>query len=150
MGHELTTTNSSTTAEQEYFLLYDELCGFCNGSVRLIIRHDTHGIMKFAVLQGVFGQHLLQRHPSLRSIDSLILVIRTSPESETIFIRSSGALKVAAYLGGWWNIFLVGWLIPRPVLDWLYDRIAGVRYRIFGKFDSCPVPPPEVLSRFLD
>jgi predicted DCC family thiol-disulfide oxidoreductase YuxK len=138
------------TAQPEFILVYDGLCGFCNGTVRLIIRHDTRGIMKFAALQSAFGQYLLQCHPSLRSIDSLILVIRTSPESESLFIRSAGALKVAAYLGGWWNIFLAGWIIPRSMRDWLYDRIAGVRYRLFGKYESCPIPPPEVRSRFLE
>lgn len=116
----------------------------------MIIRHDTRGIMKFAALQGSLGQQLLHHHPSLRSIDSLILIIRTSSENESLFIRSAGALKVAEYLGGWWNVFRVGWLIPRPIRDWVYDRIAAVRYRIFGKFESCPIPSPSVRYRFLD
>ena len=37
-----------------------------------------------------------------------------------------------------------------PLRDWLYDRFAAVRYRIFGKYDSCPLPSPEVRARFVD
>ena len=54
------------------------------------------------------------------------------------------------YLGGPWKLLKVARIIPAPLRDWLYDRVADVRYRIFGKYDTCPLPPPEVRARFLD
>jgi predicted DCC family thiol-disulfide oxidoreductase YuxK len=40
-------------------------------------------------------------------------------------------------------------VVPRPLLDWFYDRFADMRYRDFGKYDACALPAPEVRVRFL-
>lgn len=134
----------------DYILLYDGVCGFCNGTVQLIIRHDRKRTMKFAALQGTFAAEVMERHPFLKHIDSLILVEHAGTPDETIHIRSNGALIVAGYLGGWWSVFLAARIIPRPIRDFVYDRIAGFRYHLFGKYDSCLLPPREVRSRFID
>ena len=39
--------------------------------------------------------------------------------------------------------------IPRPIRDFLYDRVARNRYSLFGKRDACLVPTPDVRSRFI-
>ena len=43
-----------------------------------------------------------------------------------------------------WFRFLPAWLT-----DFFYGIVARARYRIFGKYDHCPLPPVEVRSRFL-
>jgi predicted DCC family thiol-disulfide oxidoreductase YuxK len=40
-------------------------------------------------------------------------------------------------------------LLPVWLADFFYGIIARVRYRVFGKYDHCPVPPAEDRSRFL-
>lgn len=65
-------------------------------------------------------------------------------------VRSAAALRVADYFGGPWKALAVARLVPTPVRDWLYDRFAAIRYRVFGKYDSCPLPPPEVRARFVE
>jgi predicted DCC family thiol-disulfide oxidoreductase YuxK len=35
------------------------------------------------------------------------------------------------------------------VRDFLYDRVARDRYRLFGRTESCLVPSPDVARRFL-
>ncbi len=42
-----------------------------------------------------------------------------------------------------------GRIVPRRIRDWLYDRIARNRYRLFGKRATCLVPSPEVAARFM-
>lgn len=135
---------------KEYVLLYDGICGFCNSTVQLIIKYDTKKTLRFAAIQSKFARSLFERNPYLKEIDSLILVESINTPDEKIYIRSSGALKVASYLGGWWNIFQIGNLIPSFVRDWMYDSFAKYRYRLFGKYDSCLLPPPEVRSRFIE
>jgi predicted DCC family thiol-disulfide oxidoreductase YuxK len=49
-----------------------------------------------------------------------------------------------------WTLFLIAYVIPRPVRDFFYNLFARYRYRLFGKYDSCLIPSPEVKSRFLD
>jgi predicted DCC family thiol-disulfide oxidoreductase YuxK len=129
-------------------LLYDGVCGFCNQTVRTILKHDTQGTMRFAPLQSGLGTALKARH-HLEEVDSLILVDR-STGAERVFIRSNAALQVARYLGGWWKLLAVFSIVPRPLRDLLYDVFARYRYRLFGKYESCQLPSPEMRRRFLD
>jgi predicted DCC family thiol-disulfide oxidoreductase YuxK len=41
-------------------------------------------------------------------------------------------------------------LLPRGFRDLVYDLVARMRYRTFGRYDVCPIPPPAVRDRFLD
>ena len=93
---------------------------------------------------------VIARHPELKNIDSLVLIERTPEGDERVSYRSTGALRMASYLGGMWRLFLIGYIIPRPVRDFIYDLIARYRYKLFGKYDSCAIPSPEIRSRFLD
>jgi predicted DCC family thiol-disulfide oxidoreductase YuxK len=129
-------------------LLYDGVCGFCNKSIQMIIAHDKKGSLKFAPLQSKLGQEVIARH-QLNNIDSVVFVEQSSG-TERVFIRSNAALQVAGYLGGWWKLFLVFYILPRPLRDFCYELFAKYRYRLFGKYDSCMLPSPEVRSRFLD
>ena len=129
-------------------LLYDGLCGFCDGLVQFVLARDAKGTLRFAPLQGDFAGELLGRHPDLRAVDSLILVTGATA-AETVAVRSDAALDLAAYLGGIWRIAGVLRLAPRPVRDWSYDLFARNRYRLFGRRDACRVPDPAVRARFL-
>jgi predicted DCC family thiol-disulfide oxidoreductase YuxK len=137
------------TSDGAPVLLYDGVCGFCNKSVQLILDHDRRGEMRFAALQSDYGQAVIERHTELRDIDSVVF-IEHAPDGERVYVRSDAALKVAAYLGGFWKIFLVARVLPRGLRDYCYDLFARNRYKLFGKYDSCMLPPPEVRSRFLD
>jgi predicted DCC family thiol-disulfide oxidoreductase YuxK len=129
-------------------LLYDGVCGFCNKSIQTVIAHDKQGSLKFAPLQSRFAQEVIARH-HLKDIDSVIFVDR-STDTERVFIRSNAALQIAGYLGGWWKLLLLFYILPRPLRDFAYELFAKYRYRFFGKYDSCMLPSPEIRARFLD
>jgi predicted DCC family thiol-disulfide oxidoreductase YuxK len=132
-------------------LLYDGLCGFCNKSVQMILQRDRRGTLRFAALQSAYGEAVKARHTELKDVDSVVLVERSpDTDEERVFIRSDAALRIAAYLGGWWKGLLIFRLLPRAVRDFFYDTFARYRYRLFGKYDSCLVPSPEVRARFID
>lgn len=130
-------------------LLYDGLCGFCDGVVQFILAHDRAGALRFAPLQGEFARGVIARHPELAGVDSIILVEEPDTPSERVFVRSTGALRLARYLGGAWQLALVFHIVPRFVRDFFYDAFAHIRYRVFGKYDACPLPTPEQRARFL-
>jgi predicted DCC family thiol-disulfide oxidoreductase YuxK len=139
----------SSTPETAPVLLYDGVCGFCNKAVQTILKYDRRGEMRFAALQSEFGQAALKRHPELAGVDSVVFVERGAG-GERVHVRSDASLRVAEYLGGPWKLFLVAGIIPAPVRDFFYNLIARYRYRFFGKYDSCLLPPPEVRTRFMD
>jgi predicted DCC family thiol-disulfide oxidoreductase YuxK len=132
-------------------LLYDGTCGFCAESVQLVLRHDRRGTLRFAALQGAFGTEVRARHPELEGVDSVIWVDPPSNgRADRVLVRSDAAIRVAGYLGGWFNLVRLGRLLPRFVRDGLYDAIARHRHRLLGSGPSCLVPAPEVRERFLD
>lgn len=131
-------------------LLYDGVCAFCNRSVTTILRFDRSGVLRFAALDSDFGRAVIDRHPGLEAVDSFIFVDDPGRPEERVSVRSAAALRVAGYLGGPWRVLLIARVIPVRLRDWLYDRFAAVRYRVFGKYDTCPLPAPEVRARFLD
>lgn len=131
-------------------LLYDGVCGICNRAVRTVLRFDPDGSLRFAALDSDFARAIIDRHPAIHDVDSVVFVDEPGRPTERVAVRSAAALRVVDYLGGPWKLLKVSRIIPVPLRDWLYDRIADVRYRIFGKYESCPLPPPEVRARFVD
>jgi predicted DCC family thiol-disulfide oxidoreductase YuxK len=129
-------------------LIYDGVCGFCNGAVRFILRHESRHDLRFAPLQGVYGERIRKNHPAVAEVDSVVWVEGEGPD-ERALIRSDAAFRVVSYLGGLWRLLHVFRLVPRVVRDFFYDGFARRRYGWFGKYDSCPIPPPEVRARFL-
>jgi len=130
-------------------MLYDGVCGFCNKSVQIILDNDRRGTMRFAALQSDYGKAVVERHAELRGVDSVVFV-DNSEGVERVFVRSDAALRLASYLGGKWKIFLAAKILPKPLRDYFYDLFARNRYKLFGKYDACMLPPAEVRSRFLD
>jgi predicted DCC family thiol-disulfide oxidoreductase YuxK len=130
-------------------LLYDGVCGFCDATVQFIIDRDRRGEMRFAPLQGEFAADVLQRHPELKTVDSLILVERTSSGVERISTRSEAVVRIGEYLGHGWGAARLLRIVPRFLRDAGYDLFARFRYRLFGRLDSCPVPAPAVRARFI-
>jgi predicted DCC family thiol-disulfide oxidoreductase YuxK len=131
-------------------LLYDGVCGVCNRAVRTILRLDPTGPLRFAALDSVFAKAVIERHPEIADIDSVVFVDDPGQPSERVAVRSESAMRVVDYLGGPWRVLKIAGLVPTPLRDWLYDRFAAVRYRVLGKYDSCPLPPPEVRARFIE
>jgi len=160
-------------------LLYDGVCGLCNRSVQFILRHDRSAIFRFASLQSSFAAGILSRHGAdPADLDTVYVLAPAGEEKldrkalqgtaardtkssyspelqdrppEVLLARSDAVIFVLRQLGGVWQALAVLlWLIPRPLRDWGYGVVAHYRYRIFGRYDSCPVPSAETRARFLD
>lgn len=138
-------------------LLYDGVCGFCNWSVQFVLTRDRGGIFRFASLQSGLAQRVLARHGvNGADLNAAYVVLGYDPErpdaaGETVLARSDAVLFVARQLGGIWRpgAGILG-MLPRIFRDWVYDIFARYRYRVFGKYDACPLPSEETRARFLD
>lgn len=132
-------------------LLYDGVCGLCNRVVRFVLRHDTGGRFRFLALQDPLAEAILARH-EIRAADlaSVALLVEPFAASERLCLRSEAVVEVLARLGGGWRVLAAMLRIaPRPLRDFAYGWIARWRYRIFGRFDACPIPPEGWRERFL-
>ena len=135
-------------------VLYDGVCGLCNGLVRFIIRRDSNAIFRFASLQGAFASRILASyHLNPGDLDTVYVVVAQNSEhsGELILSRSDAALFVLKQLGGLYKpaAFLLQ-MLPRFLRDSVYNMVARRRYRIFGRFETCPLPDVQDRSRFLD
>ena len=131
-------------------LLYDGVCGFCDRTVQFLLARDRRGVIQFAPLQGDYAQGVFARHPEVRHVDSLMLVeIDEATGRERVSLRSEGALRVAFHLGGVWRAAALLRIFPRIIRDTAYDGFAKVRYRVFGRRDTCSLPAEEHRCRFI-
>lgn len=130
---------------QNPVVLFDGVCNLCNASVQFLIRQDKHERLRFASLQSEFGQETLKKfHLPEKDFNSFIFL-----ENEKIYLRSAAALRIAAYLGGFWRVFQLFWLVPPFIRNAMYDLIAKNRYKWFSKKTECMLPSPELKRRFL-
>jgi predicted DCC family thiol-disulfide oxidoreductase YuxK len=133
-------------------LLYDGVCGLCNRFVQFILRRDPKGIFRFASLQSVLASQILQSHGlTATGLDTMYVVVNPGEASESLLARSDGVSFVLRQLGGIWPVCAFFWKVfPRPFRDFFYDIVARIRYRLFGRYDTCPLPATETRARFLD
>lgn len=66
------------------------------------------------------------------------------------YTKSDAVLKIIFEFGGIWKLFVLFKLVPKSIRDWLYDLIAGNRYKLFGKMKDCMIPPEAIRHRFLN
>ena len=131
-------------------LLYDGTCGFCAESVQLVLRNDRTGALRFAALDSAYGRDVMARHPEIRNIDSVLYVAPgTDDTPERVFSHSTAALRVADYLGGWWRLFSLTRVIPRPIRDAVYRLVARHRHRLSASRPQCVIPSDRDRARFL-
>jgi len=137
-------------------LLYDGVCGLCNRFVQFILRRDRKAVFRCASLQSSLAANILAGHGERSTdLDTVYVVVNFDPTegfSQGLLLgRSDAALFALAQLGGFWSVSAgVIRLLPRFLRDWGYGVIASNRYRIFGRYETCPVPTPATRARFLD
>ena len=136
----------SGTPATEY-LFYDGHCGLCHRAVKFVLKHDRSGTaFRFAPLQGetFLARVAAERRAGLP--DSVVVLTRDGE----LLLRSAAFLHILRRLGGGWRVLAsVLSIMPRGLLDLVYDFVARIRYRVFGKRDDlCPIVPAELRARF--
>jgi predicted DCC family thiol-disulfide oxidoreductase YuxK len=131
----------------EPVLFYDGGCGLCHRAVRLLLRLDKRGRLRFAPLAGETFRRLVPEGGRPALPDSLVLVVDEGPP----LVRSAAVVEALRATGGFGRgLAALSRLVPRPLADGLYDAVAGARRRLFTPpRESCPVAPGALRGRFL-
>ena len=125
-------------------LLFDGTCPLCSGAIRFLLTHEKRNDLKFSPLTGAFAMDLFKRFPHVQAIDSIVFI-----DGNEFFIRSDAVRQILRYLGRGWHILRIFWILPKPLLDRLYDTIAHRRYALFGTEMECTIPTNMSRSRLL-
>jgi predicted DCC family thiol-disulfide oxidoreductase YuxK len=129
-------------------IFYDGSCGLCHRFVRFVLSEDAAACFRFAPLDSDACRAAVPADARARAGDTVIVV----SERGEVLHHAGAVLYTARRLGGLWGALarLVA-PVPRPVLDRLYDFIAGIRHRLFARpADACPILPRELRDRFVD
>jgi len=127
-------------------VLFDGECKLCHAWATFLIRFDTKRVFKLASVQSDAGHTILQWYGLPTDVYETMLLV----EGAQMYQKSLAFIRVMLALPWPWKIAASLWLIPKPLRDWLYDRIARNRYALFGRYKTCLLPTPDHLSRYLN
>ena len=125
-------------------IYFDGICGLCNSFVKLLLKVDSD--LKFATLQGVSGQKLLNKmNFSNSDFDTVIF-----QKNDQIYTKSTAVFEIFKTIGGFWKILLIFSFLPISITDQLYRYIALKRFKVFGKLDQCDISIFNKPGQFID
>ena len=132
--------------DDKALVVFDGVCVLCSGFAKFILKRDKGFAFRLTTAQSPLGQ-ALYRHYGLDTAafeSNLVLV------DGRVHTKLDTVAAVGGVLGGPWRALVLVRLLPRALGDWLYDRVAQSRYALFGRTESCMLPPPEWRDRFID
>lgn len=126
-------------------IVFDGYCALCSGWAAFVLRHDKRARYRLVTAQSALGQ-ALYRHFKLDpdNFETNILIEHGVP-----WFRSTGSLRMLTGLGWPWRVAGILFVLPLPVRDWLYERLARNRLRWFGRRRYCYTPTEAERARFL-
>lgn len=136
-------------------VVYDGKCGFCNASVRWFLHRDRNDCLRFAPSESPRVAALLERHGFSvsdfpRGPSTIVVVRDPGGPAEQVLLRSDAAAAMLIALPRPWSVAgkFFQW-IPSPVRDLGYRIVASLRYRLWGRTESCPLLTPGERAHFL-
>jgi predicted DCC family thiol-disulfide oxidoreductase YuxK len=146
-------------------VLFDGVCHMCNGRIQFVMKNtiapDMVGngrfrptperTLRFAPLQSKEGAFVTAALPeTLRQLDSIYLVERTSASEVDVYVKSAAAFRIGMKLDSWYYAWLATaayYALPSAVADVGYDAVAARRYEWWGKAEQC-FPTTHVTRKY--
>lgn len=128
-------------------ILFDGECNLCDWSVHILLKNDPYDVFRFASLQSDIGKEIQDQYSIDSSkMDSVILI-----DSYTKYKSKTAAIfSMTRSMGGLWQLFIIFWIVPKPIRDTVYTYITKRRYQWFGKKNTCMVMSDDIRHKFLD
>lgn len=131
------------SAEHDLYV-YDGECAMCSRFVRFLVSHDPGAQFALMTAQSDAGRAIYVAEgldPDLMET-ALLRVDGVVYRNLDVFTETCVAL-------GWpWKAVGVLRILPRPIADWLYRRVANNR-KAFQR-GACPLPTPEIKARMIE
>jgi predicted DCC family thiol-disulfide oxidoreductase YuxK len=125
--------------------LYDGVCVLCSSAVQYLLRHERDHEVRFVAIQSLEGHRIALEHGIDPDDPASFLFI----ENGEAMAKSDAVFALLAHADGSARFIRVGVIVPRRLRDWIYDRIARNRYKLFGKRAACIIPDAASRHRFV-
>lgn len=129
--------------DSKALFVFDGVCVLCSGGAAFLMRHDKGARVNFTPVRSDLGQALYAHYGVDWNATYLLIV------EGRAYTATAGYLKLCAVLGGMWQLFRIGILIPERWRDAGYSIVARNRYRWFGTADHCALLSPEQRKRLV-
>ncbi len=134
-----------TFEDDRPIIIFDGHCVLCSRFARFVLRHDHRAVFRLMAAQSPLGQ-ALYRHYRLDPVNFETNVLLDQGRA---WFKSAGTIRMFIKLGFPWSLAAAWRLVPRPLLDRLYEVVARNRLRWFGTSAVCFVADPAHRDRFL-
>ena len=134
----------------ERVVFFDGVCVFCDRTVQWILQRDPEARFHFAALQGETAARVALALPDRFPTDLDTVALLHRPHGTPVLeLRSRAVFQVLDDLGGRTRRWTWLRVLPLWLTDLLYAGFIRMRYRLFGKLETCRVPTPDERARFL-
>lgn len=133
-------------------IFFDGVCVLCHGWTRLLLSRsirrrslESGTVFYFSILQGKLAKQVLPREYTTPPFKSVIYV-----KQGAIFSESDAILISLKDCYPWirW-IFCIFLILPKVIRDRFYWLISASRYKLFGRYEQCPLPKQEEKEFFI-
>jgi predicted DCC family thiol-disulfide oxidoreductase YuxK len=125
-------------------LFYDGDCGFCNHSIKFIVRRERGQELYYTSLGSRFTESFFREQNAEQPSMNTVYFYKDG----VFYTKSSAILKLAPHLRRSSSWLRLGHLLPRFIRDKIYDLISNRRHKIAGGY--CYDPSKSLRSRFVD
>ena len=124
-------------------VLYDGVCGLCNGVVQAVLAYDASEKILFSPIQSKFSENLLKKknlnNTDLDTFYYCEIDDIKDPKYIQLYSKFNGAYTLISHMADFSSNFLLLFLsyflffIPNFFGNFCYDLVAKNRYNILGK-----------------
>jgi len=127
-------------------IVFDGVCVLGNGFARFVAKRDAEKRFRFAEAQSALGGALFRHY----GLDDVNYETNLLIQDGRAYGRMEAFVHIVSQLGAAWPCVRALLALPRPMRNWLYERIARNRYALFGRYESCPTErDPRIAERLL-
>ena len=124
-------------------VIYDGICVLCNYFIQFILKVDKKAHFKVTNLQSDFTK---TKYPEVLAVDSVAVIL----ENGKILQKSKAVYYILQKIKVLLLVRILIYVFPTFFSNIVYDFIALIRYKLFGKYSYCPVLKGDLKNRIIE
>ena len=124
-------------------IIYDGICVLCNYFIQFILEKDRKAHFKVTNLQ---SEYTKTKYPEVLSVDSVAVIL----ENGNILQKSKAVHYILQKIKVLLLIRILISVLPTFFSNIIYDCVALIRYKLFGKYQQCPILKGDLKKRIIE
>ena len=114
-------------------IVFDGYCVLCDNFVKWIAKKDINHKIHFTTFD---SNYINKNYPEIKLKNSVVVI----DSNNNIFKKSEAVILCLKTIKYYKTLISVFEIIPKSILNLVYNLVAITRYRIYGKKESCSFP----------